>query len=135
MLKYFISLLLLATIPAHADEFQCVSGRFSWLEHSVEQIKKANYCYSEDKAEIVSKNCRDQSCSAYKVGKRFYPEELLSPIGTPGFRLCRELGAEPEIVSFEVDKEFYETDRCTFPNGAFVSTDLLLDFYLDRSAH
>ncbi len=134
MLKVFISLFLFMSTAAFAADYRCVEGEIRQTVQGIENVRKSSYCYAMDMSEIVSKNCRKQNCSAYRVGKRYYAKELLSRNGTPGFRLCRELGGEPEILSFLAEDTFHETDRCAFPDGAFVSTDSLMDFYLDRSS-
>ena len=53
-------------------------------------------------------------------------------MGKPGFKLCRELRGEPQIVKFYAEKKFYKLDRCLFSDGSFADTGFLLSHYLER---
>lgn len=135
MLRYFVSLLLIAlTTSAVAEEKKhkkCEESKIRIETFSEVKTIEEKICYGEEVVNFTSLSCKKQKCSAFKFPKRFYISEFLGPMGTPGFKLCREVGGSPEIVEIFVGGLWYRTDRCLFKDG-FVDTDSLLDFYIDR---
>jgi len=135
MLRFFVSVLALvfmtAAIAGEKDSVKCTEGKIRTSAFGETVITRAKICHGEMIENFASASCRNKKCSAFKVRKRYYIHEFLSDVGTPGFKLCRELGGAPEIVDISVDGSWHRTDRCVFKDG-FVDTDSLLDFYIDR---
>lgn len=113
---------------------KCEAAKIRIETFSEVKVLEEKICYGEDIANFTSASCKKQKCSAYKAPKRYYMHEFLGPMGTPGFKLCREVGGTPEIVEIFVGDLWHRTDRCVFKDG-FVDTDSLLDFYIDRQPY
>lgn len=128
-----LSFTLLATINlCQAESFECESGKISQVTFGKKKQTFSRYCYNADKTNIYSEDCLEHRCMAFKNPKRYLIDDLLSPVGKPGFKLCRELGAKPEIIEFSAKGKKYKLDRCLFDDGNFVDTDYLLYFYLKK---
>ncbi|MBL7545302.1 MAG: hypothetical protein JNL11_15900 [Bdellovibrionaceae bacterium] len=95
-------------------------------------MEKLQYCFNEEKTILLSKNCQTKKCSAFDYPYKFKIDQLLSEMGKPSFKLCREIGGKPELLEFYVDNKPYKLDRCLFNDGSFVDTDFLLSYYLER---
>ena len=117
---------------SYAAEFSCVSGNLRQVEFGKIKTESAEYCFNKDQTILISKNCQSMTCEAFKGNRKYRIDELLSQMGKPAFKLCRNLGGQPELVEFSVSNRFYKLDRCLFRDGSFVDTDYLLSFYLKR---
>jgi hypothetical protein len=126
------SLILLFAVSAQAQTLTCVSGKISQVEFGNIKQEPADYCFNNDKTVLLSKNCQQKKCKAFEDDRRFKIGELLSPMGKPSFRLCRELGGEPQIIEFFAETKPYKLDRCLFKDGSFADSDFLLAHYLER---
>ncbi len=115
-----------------AEKLECVSGKITQVEFGKKKEEIAEYCFNSDKTILLSKNCQQKKCKAFDDGRRFKVSELVSQTGKPSFRLCRELGAQPEIVDFFVKNQPYRLDRCLFKDGSFADAEFLLAHYLER---
>lgn len=75
----------------------------------------------------VSKNCADSKCDILKRKKTdLVIKDYTSNIGSPGFKLCNELGGIPQIFEFAPvgSKLWQSADRCLFEKD-FVEISLL----------
>ncbi len=126
------SLILAVTLTAQAQDLTCSSGRISQVEFGKIKVESSNYCFNSDKTVLLSRNCQQKKCRAFEDKRRFKIGELLSEVGKPSFRLCRELGGQPEIIEFFVEDQPYKLDRCLFKDGSFADSDFLLAHYLER---
>lgn len=132
MLVLLISFVFTVSFMAQAQELICISGRISQVEFGKTKEESADYCFNGEKTVLLSKNCQQKKCSAFEDKRRFEIGELLSEFGKPGFRLCRELGGQPEIIEFIVESTPYKLDRCIFKDRSFSDSDFLLNHYLKR---
>ena len=133
MSRIFNSILVVMLLNSgfsYAQDYPCISGKISQLEFGKIKSEKAEYCFNEDKTVLISKGCQSMNCNAFKGLRKYKIEELFSSMGKPGFKLCRELGGQPQIIDFYVDNHPYKLDRCLFSDGEFVDTGYLLAFYL-----
>ncbi len=121
-----VTTILAPTISFANDKWLCQDGKISVVEFGNETTSDSQYCYNSDKTALISKDCAGGSCPAVQLKKIYSASELLSPSGKPGFKLCRELGGSPQIISFLASGKFYKLDRCVFKEGSFVDTDTLL---------
>jgi len=112
------------------SRFECTAGVISKFYFGQNLIEKSTYCFNNNKNILYSRNCLDQNCKAFKSKKRFQLKDLYSEYGSPGFKLCHEIGGLPEIISFDVNKESYKLDRCLFPDKSYVDTGSLMEFYI-----
>lgn len=76
----------------------------------------------------VSKSCENDGCDILKRKKSpIKIPNYQNNIGSPGFKLCEELGGVPQIFEFTKDKKqalWQSTERCLF-NKDFVEISLL----------
>lgn len=128
LIALLINFFILNT-PVQAANYTCVKGKISQTEFGKEKITPLEYCFNKDKTELVSKSCLKKKCQAYKDHRKFDINQFHSAYGKPGFKLCRELKGQPELLEFYVDNKPYKLDRCTFNDEDFVDTGLLLDYY------
>lgn len=80
---------------------------------------------------LVSKSCEKLQCELLKkkIKNITIPENNLS-IGSPGFKLCYELGGVPQIFEFTKSNSNSETtDRCFYGKSDFVEISLLIDIW------
>jgi hypothetical protein len=132
MLALLSSLIFAFSVSAQAQELICVSGKISQIEFGKLKEESADYCFNGDKTVLLSKNCQQKKCRAFEDKRKFKISELLSQIGKPSFKLCRELGGQPEIIEFFVEGQPFKLDRCLFKDGSFSDSDYLLAHYLQR---
>lgn len=131
-LRLLILWLLLPTICLADNDMTCTRSSFRSVTGGKTSITAHTFCYDKTKTKLSSKDCRRQQCQAFKLKKKFEFQELYQGIGNPGFALCRKLEGHPEILEFQVKKEWYKLDRCLFKESSFVNTDQLMSFYLQR---
>ena len=131
--SFFIVIISTSAIAQERIAEKCVDGKIRVVTFSETKVYREKICYSDNVVNFHSASCKKQKCSAFKVQKRYYIGEFIGAIGTPGFKLCREMGGAPEIVEVFAEGLWHSTDRCIFRDG-FVDTDTLLDFYIDRES-
>lgn len=80
---------------------------------------------------LVSKSCENAQCDLLKKKiKNIIIPENNSSIGSPGFKLCYELGGVPQIFEFtQSHLKSESTDRCFYGKSDFVEISLLLDIW------
>lgn len=132
MLAILSSILFFSLSSARAEDLICGAGKIVLVEFGQEKIEKSVYCFNKNKNVLISKSCLKKNCRAFEDKRKFKLDELLSPMGKPSFRLCRELSGKPELLEFYVENKSYKLDRCLFNDGSFVDTDFLLSHYLER---
>lgn len=112
---------------SHADEkWFCQTGKIKTTTFGKAVIINSDYCYNSNKTALMSKTCQKNACLATQTHKKFSAHELLSTSGKPGFKLCRELGGDPEIITFTANDGEFKLDRCIFKDNSFIDTDTLL---------
>jgi hypothetical protein len=134
MLPILSSLLLtiLLSSPALAQEFRCASGTIRIVKNGKMSSENKKYCFNKTKTNLLSPKCLAKSCLAFSRKEKVEIKSLHSAMGKPGFKLCRELNGQPEIIEFSVGKTFFKLDRCLFDDKEFADTDFLLNHYLKR---
>lgn len=131
MKKTFFAVLVstfFASLPAHAADDICLKDgkiRFRFGAKVVEE--KASYCFDATRSMLESMNCHGRECAARKTAKRKIPmESLKGQFGSPGFKLCFEYKATPQIMEFYDGKKWWELDRCLFKeDNSFLDTSSL----------
>jgi len=76
----------------------------------------------------LSKSCENDACEVLKRKKStLVIKNYYSQIGSPGFKLCEELGGIPQIFEFKKIKstKWESTERCLFEKNEFVEISLL----------
>ncbi len=123
------SLLFIILSISFAEDLTCITGKISQTTFGKTNAEKSTYCFNKNKTTLASKSCLNQTCKAYQSTGKVSYKELYSEYGKPGFVLCRKLKGEPQIIYFYVDNKPYKLDRCTFSDGGFIDTGLLLEYY------
>jgi hypothetical protein len=76
----------------------------------------------------LSKGCVDDACDVLKRKKNtLVIKNYNSQIGSPGFKICAELGGIPQIFEFKKSHstKWESTERCLFEKNEFVEISLL----------
>ena len=75
----------------------------------------------------MSKSCLFYGCEVLKKKKtRLVISNYLGKIGSPGFKLCNELGGVPQIFEFQKkSKAWQNTERCLFNKRDYVEISFL----------
>ena len=132
-INLILSFLIISSI-ALAEE-SCKKGKIKYTYKKELKEIEMQYCTDEDSRDkfIYSKNCKGLSCEQVKdpakrpinLGK--YP----SAVGSPGFKVCRELGGSPQIIEYKINgKDYWEqSSRCIFNEETFVSNNLLIKLW------
>ncbi|MNJ94881.1 hypothetical protein D3C87_125840 [compost metagenome] len=136
MVSHILNSLLVIFLgsPGVASPIICTQGKVTKVEFGIVKNEALEFCTNSDKNVFLSKSCRDKKCTAFQKNKKYALSEVMSPMGNPGFKMCRLLGGEPEIIEFYVKKVPYKLDRCFFKNGDFADTSSLMEFHLQRPA-
>lgn len=93
---------------------------------------KLDGCYYADYSIIISKNCKELECQAFSNVNRYTIDEIMSPMGTPGFHLCDKLGGKGRLVTYTINKKEIVSDYCLFSDGSFTNMNAILSYYLVR---
>lgn len=132
LIKTILTTLLLSSIGLAGEN--CTKGSIKYTHNKESKQENIVFCFDEDKRDkfIYSKNCKGLKCDQVKepwrkgidLGK--YP----SSVGSPGFKVCRELGGSPQIIEFQInDEEWNQSSRCIFNDDTFVSNNLLIKLW------
>ena len=122
----------------------CHSSGLSVVFQDREEAIAADYCYQPSTGQLKSKTCYDGDCVAMKkgkdVGQSLSPDQRKSVFsgqtGTPGFRLCRDLGGKFEIVHVKDPRVDLITNRCVFSqDGSFVDAGFILTNFTRSLRH
>lgn len=108
----------------------CYQSDIRYYENEKINISKVRFCTNDTKDVLLSKECNDESCLAFKSEQHFSRNDLKMNVGNPGFQFCEKLHGKARIVEFRVKRDWYKLDQCVFPDGSFVNTDYLMGHYL-----
>ncbi|WP_127717392.1 hypothetical protein [Halobacteriovorax sp. HLS] len=114
----------------------CSAGKIKFINNQKEKIEKLTFCTDSDKYGefIYSKDCQGLSCNFLKDPYK-RPANLskyAKSVGSPGFKLCRELKGSPQIIQYQVNSDEWKQDsRCFFGKSSFVSINVLMTIWKD----
>lgn len=129
-------ILVLFFIPlvSFASEI-CKVGEIKYVHNKNDIIQKMEFCVdTTDNGKFVfSKNCSGSACKALSdpSSKPIDLRKYKSSIGSPGFKVCRELGGQPQLYFYRFDskEEWQDDSRCIFSEKEFVSNALLFNMW------
>ena len=125
-MKYLIPLLFPFTVMAST----CKDYQVKIIFDRKPVITKETFCSQKSFDNMifyVSKNCVDNKCEVLKRKKTdLVIKDYTSNMGSPGFKLCSELGGIPQIFEFAPagSNLWQSADRCLFEKD-FVEISLL----------
>lgn len=137
MLNKTLIFTLFITCSMVVDASECGPGKIKYIFNQKEVIKDIDLCVLEEKRGIIllSPSCKDQSCKEIMdphkrpINLSKYSETL----GSPGFKVCKELGGKPQILEFlfpsKYKKDWQQSSRCIFNENTFVSNNFLLKLW------
>ncbi|PIK16127.1 hypothetical protein [Halobacteriovorax sp. JY17] len=134
MLNKVILLSLFLGKPVYAKEV-CGVGQIKYIKNQKEIVQNLKFCKESEGGSIYSQNCSERKCHFLKEPfKR--PVDLrkyASTMGSPGFKVCRELKGSPQIIKYKFnDQKFWDDDaRCIVDEKTFVSNSILLEMWKD----
>lgn len=134
--KGFLALCFLLLTQAFAEE-SCGPGKIKYTNKGKEVVKALSFCVQVEKRGILltSITCKGGQCKELKdphkrpvnLGK--YPDT----IGSPGFKVCRELGGSPQIIEYQYPDKFKDqwkqSSRCLFREDTFASNNFLMKLW------
>lgn len=133
VLFFILFSILFTNLNAFSKE-RCGLGVIKFTYKTKVKIEKEVFCYDEDKNNkfIYSRNCKSLKCkelatpAARPIDLSVYPHS----IGSPGFKVCRELGGSPQIIEFKFNSSgWHQSSRCIFSNDTYISNDLLIKLW------
>jgi len=128
--KIVIVILFFTTCGVSANN--CYDGKIRLRRFGKYELSMSKYCTNNESTILIGYTCRSKSCDALNKKIMLDDGTLYSEVGKPGFKLCRELGGDPQIVEFLVSKRWYKLDRCLFvSDGSFIDTGTLMKAHLD----
>jgi len=129
-------LLLVLFCATNSYGLECVQGKIRATTLGKIAIENVEYCYNKDRSSIISANCKSGQCQALFGTSDLTMRELMSAYGTPGFKLCRSMGAQPQLIEFESQGEWFKLDRCIFPkDNSFIDTGSLFKKYFGNKSN
>ena len=125
-------IILFSALPSLARALTCTDGSIRVRQSGDLAYSNSSYCYNDTKTFLISKNCFNRRCSIHQLDfSKLTKKILFSPIGSPGFRICRALNGEPEIMQFQVSAKWWDLDRCIFAKDrAFIDTSSLTRLFI-----
>jgi hypothetical protein len=126
----FLSFFLVSSMTYALD---CQKSKIQYITFGIKSVENSYFCTNQYKDLIISNNCKNKKCYAYKASHlKYRVSSLSSEVGKPGFKLCRKLKGKPQIIRFLVLKKWYKLDRCIFStDNSYIDSGSLLKFYLE----
>lgn len=85
---------------------------------------------AENMVFYISETCAQGECEVLNREKKILEiKDYTSTVGSPGFKLCTELGGVPQIFEYSTKKDkgkWQSTERCLFGAKDFVEISLLV---------
>ena len=127
-MKYYLICYLLITSIANANE--CFETKTKIIFDGKAEFEKITLCQKKtiDKMNfIISKSCLNDQCEILKrTKKKIIIKNYTANMGSPGFKLCEELGGVPQIFEFlDLNNIWQSSERCFFGKNDFVEISLL----------
>lgn len=110
----FLITILLFSFSASAEKLNCGPGELRLRDMGQLKIIKSHFCTDKRGTILISKDFRKE-VAAGKVMPR--PESA-----NPGWIFCDTLKGNAEFVEIKIGKEWFELDRCVFPDGSYIDT-------------
>lgn len=102
-------------------------GLFRFTVNGQTVAEPSSYCYDEGRGELLSLRCEKGKCAA--LSEKICALPALPPhaaFASPGGWLCDQLGGKLQDGAFYDGKEWWDMDRCLFPEDkSFVDSGLL----------
>lgn len=103
------------------------TGTLRSIEQGKELKKKASYCW-RNKGEIIEQSCflQPNQCAVYRpfhISAENYEGQVISPSGSPGFKLCQIAGGDPRFEDFLAEGTWHPSAICYFREGGYSSID------------
>ncbi|MBC7713891.1 MAG: hypothetical protein H7177_11160 [Rhizobacter sp.] len=128
MKKLFFTLFILASGNLYAKPCNEVQVRIVFEGRPA--VTKETLCSIKTPDNMlfyISKSCEDKKCEILKRKKsKFEIKDYTGNLGSPGFKICDELGGIPQIFEFSRGSDLWQsTERCLFNKNDFVEISLL----------
>jgi hypothetical protein len=112
----------------HANE--CFNTKTKIIFDGKPELEKITLCQKktpDNMLFLTSKSCLNDQCEILKRPKKnLIIKNYVSNIGSPGFKLCEELGGVPQIFDFlDPANKWLSSERCFFGKSDFVEISLL----------
>lgn len=127
-----IFLLIVSSFQVGAEEV-CKNGEIRYMHNQKYVSNVQRFCMEKNK--VYSLGCKGNKCDFLQSPEK-RPVDISqsnSTLGSPGFKVCRALGGQPQIFEyrFSDQKDWTEDSRCIFGKDEFVSNDMILGLWKD----
>ncbi len=117
MKKYLASLFFLISFTVSAKNCEIYDVKIIFDRKDI--LTKEILCTQKNADNLIfytSKSCDQNKCEILKRKKTTLRiPDYTANLGSPGFKLCTELGGVPQIFEFKKKKEIWQsTERCFF---------------------
>lgn len=118
---------LFSTMLRAEDCFETTTEIIFDRKTEVEKITLCQKKTADHMLFYLSSSCLKDQCEILKrPKKKLIIKNYTGPRGSPGFKLCEELGGLPQIFEFQdPQKKWQSTERCFFGKNDFVEISLL----------
>jgi len=106
------------------------------------EVRKSSYCTNSGHWVLISQSCIRDTAKCRKAIRRHAVDsarealpgsgqvEFGGEYGTPGFKMCREMGGNPRFLEFLDAGEWHPTDACFFgATGLYISAERLYAWF------
>lgn len=137
MLHILIKILLCFSVSNaySASLINCSISSSPIIENGRKNSNNTKVCFIEQNTNrfYISESCKYEDCLALEKQKVFLDfNNFITEVGKPGFKLCKALGGKPSLVNLAIFQNKLHTDKCTFKDESFVSTDYLIEVYRSK---
>jgi hypothetical protein len=132
--KLLMTLFFLSTTISAKEV--CSTGKIKYTYKQKEKIEVVDMCEDiNGLGEFVySPDCKGLECKVLKdpFKRPVNLKKYSSSIGSPGFKVCRELKGSPQIIKYQFKSKAWKQDsRCIFNKKSFVSNAILMKIWKD----
>lgn len=101
--------------------------------YGIVKEEKVQACINNNGTALYSANCQKAACLE-KYKNRHLPrlKGYSSTLGSPTFRLCRDLGGRPQVIDFKFGSQWHPLDRCLLDDKTFVDSGTLYGNYFSQ---
>ena len=124
---FLISFLFSFSLFANTDCFETATKIIFDQKTINEKITLCEKHTSDKMLFYISKSCLDDKCEILSRHKKtLIIKKYINNLGSPGFKLCEELGGGPQIFDFQDRKKNWQSsERCFFGKADFVEISFL----------
>ena len=124
MFKYLI-LFIIPIISLAQENLNCQQYETRYIYDKSYKYEKKQLCISKNKAQIISKSCKNIDClKSKKYTSILSFEDFIGLQGSPQFLYCHYLGGIPKLLETKNTNTWLKNEVCEFKNISFENLNL-----------